>query len=192
MQPSAGSSARSPDSPLPRPRHADAGSRALGYATPEGLRSLRELIVADLARQGVPAHADDILITTGSQQGIDLVARALIAPGDTFLVDAATYAGAINVFSLAGARLVPGSFRRRGARHGGARAPHARRRQGALLDAQLQQPDRSRDLQRSAAQELVDWSQRAGVPLIEDDYGSDLVARRDHRRRRRSARSAAT
>src|SRR4030095_14189783 len=82
-------------------------ARALGYATPEGLPALRKLIVADLARQGVPAHADDVLITTGSQQGIDLGARALIAPGDTVLVDAATYAGASNVFSLAGARMVP-------------------------------------------------------------------------------------
>src|SRR6185295_7985262 len=83
------------------------GPRALGYGPPEGLANLRELVVADLARQGVPAHVDDVIITTGSQQGLDLIARTLIGPGDTFLIDAATYGGAINVFSLAGARLVP-------------------------------------------------------------------------------------
>src|SRR6266542_3875829 len=59
------------------------GPRALGYGPPEGLAALRELIVADLARQGVPAHVDDLIITTGSQQALDLVARALIGPGDT-------------------------------------------------------------------------------------------------------------
>ena len=48
------------------------GARALGYAPVEGLPRLRELLVLDLARQGVPAHADDVVITTGSQQALDL------------------------------------------------------------------------------------------------------------------------
>ncbi|HKQ68012.1 MAG TPA: PLP-dependent aminotransferase family protein, partial [Polyangiaceae bacterium] len=86
---------------------ASLGSRALGYAPVEGLAALRDLVVADLARQGVPAHADDILITTGSQQALDVIARALVGPGDTFLVDAATYPGAMSTLALAGARLLP-------------------------------------------------------------------------------------
>ena len=118
------------------------GAAALGYAPREGLPRLRELIAEDLARQGVPARADDVLITTGSQQALDLVARALINPGDTFLVDEATYSGAINLLAAAGARVDRRPERRRGARPRSARAARARRRQGLLPDAQLPQPDR--------------------------------------------------
>jgi len=82
------------------------GSRALTYAPLEGLPSLRELIVADLARQGVPAHADDLLITTGSQQGLDLVARVLLDPGDVALMELPSYVGAISAFRNVGASMV--------------------------------------------------------------------------------------
>src|SRR3954451_9670034 len=67
------------------------GAKTLGYAPREGVPRLRAQIVADLARQGVPASAEDIVVTTGSQQALDLVARSLINPGDPFLVDQATY-----------------------------------------------------------------------------------------------------
>jgi GntR family transcriptional regulator/MocR family aminotransferase len=80
--------------------------RALGYAAREGLPRLRELVAKDLARQGVPASAETLLITSGSQQALDLVARALINPGEPFLVDDATYHGALKLLSLAGARIV--------------------------------------------------------------------------------------
>jgi 2-aminoadipate transaminase len=49
------------------------GSRALGYSPTEGLPRLRELIAAHLSVSGVPAKADDIVLTTGSQQGLDMV-----------------------------------------------------------------------------------------------------------------------
>src|SRR6185369_15828966 len=68
---------------------------------------LRALVAQELAHSGVPAAADDIVITTGSQQGLDLIVRALVNPGDVFLVDPMTYPGAINLLTLAGARLVP-------------------------------------------------------------------------------------
>ena len=57
------------------------GAEALGYAPREGLPRLRELIVSELARTGVPARVEDVLVTTGSQQALDLIARALIDPG---------------------------------------------------------------------------------------------------------------
>jgi GntR family transcriptional regulator/MocR family aminotransferase len=148
-------------------------ARALGYASPEGLPALRELIVKDLARQGVPAHADDILITTGSQQGIDLIARALIAPGDTFLVEAATYAGAINVLSLAGARLVPIPSDAEGPDIGALERLSRSGAKGLYLMPNCNNPT-GVEISASRRKSLVAWSERAGVPLIEDDYGSDL------------------
>jgi GntR family transcriptional regulator/MocR family aminotransferase len=82
------------------------GARALGYAPREGLPRLRALIAEDLTRRGVPARAEDVVITSGSQQAIDLVARMLVRPGDLFLVNHSTYGGAIDVLTAAGARLV--------------------------------------------------------------------------------------
>ena len=150
------------------------GSRALTYAPAEGIPSLRALIAEDLVRQGVPAKADDVIVTTGSQQAIDLLARALVNPGDPFLVDSTTYGGAINLLSVAGARLVAipcddegpelGALGRmsRGGAKGLYLMPNAHNPTGAVISA----------ARRTG---LVKWSRDAGVPLIEDDYGADLA-----------------
>ena len=57
------------------------GGKALRYAAREGLPRLRGLIAEDLARQGVPAAAEDIVVTSGSQQGIDLRGARPAQPG---------------------------------------------------------------------------------------------------------------
>jgi GntR family transcriptional regulator/MocR family aminotransferase len=149
------------------------GAAALAYAPREGLPKLRELIVEDLARLGVPARAEDVLITTGSQQALDLVARALIDPGDTFLVEDATYSGAINLLAAAGARVVgvrsdadgPELASLEQHARGGAKGfylmPNCGNPTGSCVSARRRE-------------ELVAWSHRAGVPLVEDDYGADL------------------
>ena len=79
---------------------AEAGEAALQYAATEGFRPLREYIAARYVRRGVKASADDILITNGSQQGLDLIAKALLDAGDTVLVERPTYLAAIQAFGL--------------------------------------------------------------------------------------------
>src|SRR2546423_5874902 len=71
-----------------------------------GVPGRRAEIVEDVARQGLPARADAVVGTGGSQQALDLVARTLVNPGEPFLVDESTYTGALNVLATAGARLV--------------------------------------------------------------------------------------
>src|SRR5260370_16470473 len=83
-----------------------AKARALEYTPREGLPRLRSLVAEDLCRQGVPASAEDLIITTGSQQALDMVARALINPRDPFLVDRSTYAGALNLLAVAATSLI--------------------------------------------------------------------------------------
>ncbi|MDR6981167.1 2-aminoadipate transaminase [Streptomyces sp. 3330] len=89
-------------------RHAleETPSQALQYATTEGEPSLRERLAARTAARGLPTTADDLLVTTGSQQALSLLATALVDPGDTVLVEAPCYLAALQVFGLAGARIV--------------------------------------------------------------------------------------
>ena len=72
---------------------------ALQYGPSEGIAPLRAWVAAQLRAQGMAAHADEVLITSGSQQGLDLVGRVLIDPGSTVLVERPTYLGALQAFA---------------------------------------------------------------------------------------------
>lgn len=73
----------------------------------QGYRPLREFVARKLkADSGITCTADDLLITSGSGQGIDLVASTLVAPGDIVLIEQATYGGAMNRIRRSGAKIV--------------------------------------------------------------------------------------
>lgn len=72
---------------------------ALQYGVSEGLRELREFVAERLhSRQGILASAEDILITNGSQQALDLLGRAFLDAGDAVIVEAPSYLGALQAF----------------------------------------------------------------------------------------------
>jgi 2-aminoadipate transaminase len=75
------------------------GAAALQYSTTEGYGPLRAWIAARLAGRGVQVTTDQLLITNGSQQGIDLVAKILLDPGDVVAVENPSYLAALQVFS---------------------------------------------------------------------------------------------
>ena len=75
------------------------GLTALQYGSGQGDPTLREQILEVMALQGISAHADDIVVTTGSQQALDLVTRIFINPGDVVLAEAPSYVGALGVFA---------------------------------------------------------------------------------------------
>jgi 2-aminoadipate transaminase len=79
---------------------------ALQYGASEGIAPLREWVAAHLRAQGVAATADEVLVTSGSQQGLDLVGRVLIDPGSTVLVERPTYLGALQAFAPYAPRFV--------------------------------------------------------------------------------------
>ncbi|MFC8518873.1 PLP-dependent aminotransferase family protein [Streptomyces sp. NPDC057257] len=85
---------------------AETPARALQYATTEGEPALRAALAARTTARGLPTDADDILVTTGSQQALSLLATALLEPGDTVLVESPCYLAALQAFALAGARIV--------------------------------------------------------------------------------------
>ena len=75
------------------------GNVALQYGSGQGDPALREQILEVLAPVGVESHADDIIVTAGSQMALDLVVRVFCNPGDVVLVEAPTYITALSVFS---------------------------------------------------------------------------------------------
>ncbi|AIQ13941.1 MocR-like pyridoxine biosynthesis transcription factor PdxR [Paenibacillus durus] len=76
------------------------------YGNFQGDLGLREVMTAHLRARGIPLSADNLMITSGTQQGIDLVARTFVGPGDAVYLEAPSYTGAIDVFAGRGAEMI--------------------------------------------------------------------------------------
>jgi 2-aminoadipate transaminase len=74
------------------------GSQALQYSTTEGYLPLRELIVEKMGRYGIEASVENVLITSGSQQALDLIGKILLNPGDLILTERPSYLGALQAW----------------------------------------------------------------------------------------------
>jgi 2-aminoadipate transaminase len=82
------------------------GSKGLQYGSTEGDPALRKELIAFMATDGIVGLTPDhVLVTTASQQGLDLCARAFIAPGDAVVCGLPSYLGALSAFTACGARL---------------------------------------------------------------------------------------
>jgi 2-aminoadipate transaminase len=156
----------------------DDGS-VLQYGPTRGYRPLLESILGVLDARGITADLNEVMTTSGSQQGLDLTARVLISPGDVVLVEVPTYTGAIAAFRNAQCRLVgvkqdadgidldslDETCRRE--RAAGARVnllylvPNFQNPAGILLS-----------LEKRAR--LLDWAERRNMLIIEDDPYGDL------------------
>lgn len=77
----------------------DKAGAALQYSVSEGYKPLRDWIAAEMAKIGVPCAAENILITSGSQQALDYLGKLMISPNDTVLVGWPTYLGALGAFN---------------------------------------------------------------------------------------------
>jgi 2-aminoadipate transaminase len=83
-----------------------ADGSVLQYGPTRGHAPLRDAVTSLMRDRGILAMADDVVVTTGSQQGLDLVARVLLDPGDVALLELPSYTGAITAFRNVGATLV--------------------------------------------------------------------------------------
>ena len=149
----------------------DTPREALQYAASEGFGPLRDWVAEHLRGQGMAVDAAQVLITTGSQQGLDLVGKLLIDPGSPVAVETPTYLGALQAFMPCEPWFVPL------ASDDGGPLPEALADcPGARLLYVLpnfQNPSgRSMDEARRVA--LVAAAQRGGVPLVEDNPYGDL------------------
>ncbi|MFF1700022.1 PLP-dependent aminotransferase family protein [Streptomyces sp. NPDC058257] len=85
---------------------AEDGLTALQYASAHGLPLLREQICDVMALEGITAHPDDVVVTVGSQMGLDLVTRLFCDPGDVVVAEGPSYVGALGSFAAYQAQVV--------------------------------------------------------------------------------------
>jgi 2-aminoadipate transaminase len=145
------------------------GRGALQYAASEGYGPLREQVAALLPWNVDPAQ---VLITTGSQQGLDLVAKVLADPGSTVLVETPTYLGALQAFAPMEPSIVPVRSDEQGIAIADVEARGAGARFLYVLP-NFQNPT-GRTMGEARRQALVQAAQKLGLPIVEDNPYGDL------------------
>ncbi|HVP21877.1 MAG TPA: PLP-dependent aminotransferase family protein, partial [Anaerolineaceae bacterium] len=85
----------------------DKGAYSLQYGSTEGYLPLRQMIARHTARYGIEISPDNIMITSGSQQALDLLGKIFINRGDRVVVESPTYLGALQAWNAYGAEYVP-------------------------------------------------------------------------------------
>ena len=148
---------------------------------PLGYLPLREFLVRKLSRAaGISCTADEVLITSGSLQALDLVNGALLAPGDTVLIEQASYEGALARLARLKVNAVGVPLDRDGMRvDAAAAALHDLERRGIrpkyIYTIPTVQNPTGTILPRERREQLLKLSQQYGVPIFEDDCYADLI-----------------
>jgi len=147
------------------------GKPALQYGATEGYEPLREMVARHIARYGIRAAVENVLITSGSQQALDLIGKLLINPGDRVLVEAPTYLGALQAFNVYGADYVSVPSDEDGLRSDLLEVPLRSGPKFMYVLPNFQNPGGT-TLSEGRRHELVLLADRYGVPIVEDDpYG---------------------
>lgn len=153
-------------------RHWRHSTASLGYGPGAGHAPLRELLCAYLkASRGVQCTADQIVITSGSQQALYLLAQLLLAPGEAMWIESPGYQGAVAPFTVAGARVCPVPVDAEGmdVAYAAARYPDAKL---AFVTPSHQLPlGVTMSLRRRL--DLLRWAEANRAWIVEDDYDSE-------------------
>jgi GntR family transcriptional regulator/MocR family aminotransferase len=151
------------------------GSSAFDYGDPRGHPRLRSALAEMLsATRGIPATADSLVVTRGSQMGIDLAARALFAPGDAVAVEELGYSSAWASLKVAGARLIPVPVDREGLRVEALEKIAAREKvRGIYLTPHHQYPTMA-VLSPGRRLQLIELARRNRIAVLEDDYDHEF------------------
>ena len=151
----------------------------LQYGPTRGYRPLLETIVTILGQRGIGTTMERLLVTTGSQQGLDLLARVLLDPGDVVLVELPTYTGAITAFRNGQAEMVGVSQQPDGIDLDDLDAVHTRvvqsgRRVRILYVVPNFQNPTGLLIGRKKRERLHEWAARRQMLIVEDDPYREL------------------
>lgn len=156
------------------------GALALQYSMTEGFLPLRKFIVEKMSRYGIVANEDNVLITTGSQQALDLIGKILLDPGDVVLCEAPSYLGALQAFRAYQARFATVPIDDDGMRVEMIE-PILRSSKIKIIYAlpNFQNPAGT-TISLERREKLVALADAYGAPLVEDDPYGELRYEGDH------------
>ena len=151
----------------------------LQYGPTRGYRPLLEIILTILQKRGIASAIEHLLVTTGSQQGLDLVARVLLDPGDVVLVELPTYTGAITAFRNVRSEMIGVPQEQDGIDLAALdetlqRLRRAGRRVKILYVVPNFQNPTGLLIGREKRARLLEWAQRRDVLIVEDDPYREL------------------
>ncbi len=148
------------------------GRNLLQYCPTEGHLPFREILAELAAERGIAASPDNIMVLSGSQQGLDLVARILLDPGDLVVVEVPSYLGALSVFRGAGVRLLGVPVDEEGIRTDILERLLARYHPQLIYTLPTFQNPSGQVMSAERRQALLSLAQHYQVPILEDDpYG---------------------
>jgi len=144
------------------------------HGSPEGWRPLRAAIARALAARGIACGEDEVLVTSGAQQALDLVARTLVDPGDVVAMEEPGYFGAAMAFRACQAHVVGVGVDAEGLRTGELARLLRTRRVKALFTTPAVQSPTGVTLSDARRRELLSLADAHQVPVVEDDYDAEL------------------
>jgi DNA-binding transcriptional MocR family regulator len=150
------------------------GSALLQYSPASGYPPLRRYLVDYLIRKGVIVNEADILIVNGSQQGLDLVARTLVDPGDQVVVEGPSYPGALQIFRSRQAEVLTVPVGEDGIRRDRLEGLINRQSPKCLYVMPTFQNPTGITVSLEGRRELLAMAAKAQVPIIEDDFYHEL------------------
>ncbi len=147
------------------------GTKALQYSPTEGCIALREMIARHTARYGIVVEPDSILLTSGSQQALDLLGKVFLNPGDRIVVERPTYLGALQAWNMYQAQYEGVRMDEDGMCTDELEAAMRSGPKFVYVLPNFQNPT-GVTLSLKRRQELVEMADHYGVPIVEDDpYG---------------------
>ena len=152
----------------------EVGPPLLMHSPTEGHTPLREALAEWVATRGIRARASEVLVVSGSQQGLDLVARIFLDPGDAVIVEEPTYIGALQSFRVAGASLIGIPVDRDGMRTDILAAVLERERPKLIYTLPTFQNPSGVVMSAERRRHLLELAAKWRVPVLEDDPYSEL------------------
>jgi 2-aminoadipate transaminase len=171
-----------PDQPSPLAQLAKSFARVasdprfiLSYGDSEGYEPLREAIARRMAARGASTRAKDVIVLTGSTQGIMVVAQSLAEPGDEIIVEVPSYPGALQIFQICGLRAIPVAVDDDGMRVDHVEAILRTRRPRFIYTMPSLHNPTNVTMNADRRERLVKLARRAGIPIVEDDPYGELA-----------------
>ena len=150
------------------------GASLLAYGDPMGFRPLREYLARRMALHGIAATADEILVTSGAQQALDLVLRLVAGPGRSVAVESPTYSLFLPLLRTRGLKPVEVPYGADGPDLGALETALARERPSLVYTMPNFQNPTGRSASQANREGLLALCSRAGVPILEDGFEEEM------------------